>query len=138
MNNKFTRLLFLLALAYNQSAAIGLQKKSCSSFFTISTALGDCSVIVTTSIENGKIKSYDFEVEADINVLQDECIASAAFLRKYIQGSSPESILNLSEQLLLQNRQHSEPLLDTDPELHKVIPLRALKNGLLTYLRQEN
>ena len=138
MNTNLTFFCLLLTVTQNQNATTDPQETSCSDVFTISTLLGDCSVARVASIENNRVTSYTFEIDADTEILQTECVLSAVLLKNHLQGLTLPAVLNLSEQLFLAQRQNFQPLSDTDPELHKVIPLRILKSGLLTFLRQAN
>lgn len=89
---------------------------------------------MTALIENYRIKECIFEVNAESDNVQNECLSSTLFLKNQAEGKTIQSILNFPEELFVHNRAHPTPLLDYDSELHKVIALRALKSGISTFL----
>jgi len=133
--------LILCALLPSKTKTTTENKENICTIFsaiTISTASGDCSVSMAALIENNRIKEPYFEVDAESESIRNECLSSALFLKNKVEEKTTQSVLNFTEQSLLENRQSSGPLDDHDEELHKVIALRALKNGLINYLRQAN
>jgi hypothetical protein len=128
---KITRvLIFLLFSAQNKIKTSGQEEKSIFSSIKISTSSGDCSISMLALIENNTIKTCSFDVDAESENLHNECFSCALTLSETIKGKPTRSVLDISEALFLDDKERATPLANHDPELHKIIPLRALKKAL--------
>jgi|GEM_PF-5602388 len=120
-------LIFLFFSAQNKIKTSTQEEKSIFSSIKISTSSGDCSISILALLENNIIKKCSFDVDAESENIHNQCFSCALTLSETIKGKTAESVLYLSEALFLDDKERPTPLTNHDPELHKVIPLRALK-----------